>query len=335
MKTQTAIAGLGATAALAVIALNYQAPEGTQLFSNPEILTAEDYKFMNYVSTFGKRYGTKAEFEFRSNIFKSNLQKIEEWNNADNTHTLGINEFTDKTETEMKRMLGFKKDQYAQKKIKVLDESNLADEVDWTTKGAVTPVKNQGQCGSCWSFSTTGAVEGAMFQKTGTLASYSEQQLVDCSGSFGNMGCNGGLMDSAFQYIEQNPLELESEYPYTAMDGSCKATGKGTGLVADYFDVTPNSVAQLKAAIAKGPTSVAIEADQFSFQAYTSGVITKGCGTNLDHGVLAVGYGTLNGVDYFLVKNSWGASWGDKGYVRIGQQGDVCGILLMASQPTE
>ena len=336
MKTQATIAGLGATAALAVIALNYQAPEGTQLFSNPELLTAEDYQFINYVSNFGKRYGTKAEFEFRSNIFKNNLKKIEEWNNADNTHTLGINEFSDKTETEMKKMLGYKKDMYQQKKTLVLDETNLADSVDWRSKGAVTPVKNQGQCGSCWAFSTTGAVEGAMFQSTGTLSSFSEQQLVDCAGSFGNYGCNGGLMDNAFQYIEQTPLETESEYPYTARTGTCQYSGKGTGKVADYFDVTPGSPSQLKAAILKGPTSVAIEADQFSFQSYHSGVITKGCGTNLDHGVLAVGYGTENGTEYFLVKNSWGSSWGDQGYVKIGaSSSNVCGILSAASQPTE
>ena len=336
MKTQTAIAGLGATAALAVIALNYQAPEGTQLFSNGQILTAEDYKFMNYVSTYGKRYGTKAEFEFRSNIFKNNLKKIEEWNSADNTHTLGINEFTDKTETEMKKMLGFKQDKYQQKKVKVLDESNLSDSVDWRTKGAVTPVKNQGQCGSCWAFSTTGAVEGAMFLSTGKLDSYSEQQLVDCSGSYGNMGCNGGLMDNAFKYIEKTPLETESEYPYTARNGKCKSSGSGSGKVASFYDVTPNSVAQLKAAIQKGPTSVAIEADQFSFQSYTSGVITKGCGQQLDHGVLAVGYGTENNIDYFLVKNSWGASWGDQGYVKIAASAsNVCGILSDASQPTD
>ena len=336
MKTQAAIAGLGATAALAVIALNYQAPEGTQLFKESGILTAEDYKFMNYVSTFGKRYGTKAEFEFRSAIFKKNLEKIAEFESQPQTSTVGINHFSDRTEAEMKKLNGFKADKYAQRKETILDDSNLADSVDWRTKGAVTPVKNQGQCGSCWAFSTTGSVEGAMFLSTGTLTSFSEQQLVDCSGSYGNMGCNGGLMDNAFQYIEKTPLETESEYPYTARDGSCKSSGSGVGKVADYVDVSRGSPSQLKAAIAKGPVSVAIEADQFVFQAYTSGVITSGCGQQLDHGVLAVGYGTESGQEYFLVKNSWGASWGDQGYVKIGAgSSNVCGILSSASYPTE
>jgi len=142
-------------------------------------------------------------------------------------------------------------------------------------------------------------------------------------------------MDNAFEYIESNPLELEADYPYTARDGKCKyVKTKGVGKVASYSDVPANSVDQLKAAIVKQPVSVAIEADQSAFQFYTSGVITKGCGTNLDHGVLAVGYGTENGVDYFLVKNSWSADWGDNGYVKIGQK-NVCGILLAASYPTE
>ena len=142
-------------------------------------------------------------------------------------------------------------------------------------------------------------------------------------------------MDAAFDYIVSNPLELEADYPYTARDGSCSyVKTKGVGKVTGYSDVPANSAAQLKAALVKQPVSVAIEADQASFQTYTSGVLTKNCGTQLDHGVLAVGYGTENGVDYFLVKNSWSASWGDNGYIKIGQN-NVCGILQMASYPTE
>lgn len=302
-----------------------------------ETLTAADYKFMEFVSQHGRSYATKAEFEFRSNIFKNKLAEIEEYNNSQNTSRVGVNQFSDRTAAEMKKMNGYKPSDRA-RNITVLSEVDAPTSVDWRTAGAVTPVKNQGQCGSCWAFSTTGSVEGAMFLKTKSLQSYSEQQLVDCSGAYGNMGCNGGLMDNAFQYIEKNPLELESAYPYTAMDGSCKyVSTKGSGLVKAFTDVTPNSPAQLTAAIALAPVSVAIEADQIAFQSYTSGVITKGCGTNLDHGVLAVGYGTdATAGPYFIVKNSWGASWGNKGYVNIGAgSSNVCGILSAASYPTE
>lgn len=144
-------------------------------------------------------------------------------------------------------------------------------------------------------------------------------------------------MDNAFKYIEKYPLELEADYPYTARDGTCSYVAtKAQGQVKAFTDVSTGSPDQLKAALNKQPVSVAIEADQTSFQMYTSGVITKGCGQMLDHGVLAVGYGTLNGQGYFLVKNSWGASWGDKGYVRISDStSNVCGILSDPSYPTE
>jgi C1A family cysteine protease len=332
MHTKAAVAGLGAAAALTGAALMYKAPSNVKLFADDR-LSDEDYKFMAYVSEYGKSYGTVAEFMFRKEHFTTRHRQIEAWNSGNETHTLGHNHFSDRTYAEMKKLNGYQVSE--QKNVKELDDSNLEASVDWRSKNAVTPVKNQGQCGSCWAFSTTGAVEAAYFLKHGTLKSFSEQQLVDCAGGiYHNNGCNGGLMDYAFQYIEKNPLELEADYPYHARDGTCKATKtKEVGTVAGYNDV-PHTADQLRAALNKSTVSVAIEADQMAFQAYRSGVITKGCGTRLDHGVLAVGYGTLNGQDYFLVKNSWGSSWGDQGYVRIGAN-NVCGILLSASYPHE
>ena len=328
---KAAVAGLGAAAALTGAALMYKAPSNVQLFASDR-LGAEDYKFMEFVTSYGKSYGTVAEFMFRKEQFVARHNEIEAFNaDTNNTHTVGHNMFSDKTYAEMKKLNGYQHREATN--VVDLDESVTAATVDWRSKNAVTPVKNQGQCGSCWAFSTTGAVEGADAIRSGSLKSFSEQQLVSCS--MQNSGCNGGLMDYAFQYIKSAPLELEQTYPYTSGSGrrgSCSySKSKGVGTVSSYSDVG-QSASQMKAAITGQPVSVAIEADQMAFQSYTSGVITTGCGTNLDHGVLAVGYGTLNGQAYFLVKNSWGASWGDQGYVRIGQN-NVCGILQAASYP--
>ena len=215
-----------------------------------------------------------------------------------------------------------------------------AASVDWRAHGAVTPVKNQGSCGSCWSFSATGSLEGLHAVNSGSLLSFSEQQLVDCSTSYGNGGCNGGLMDYAFQYVASQGIELESVYPYTAKDGTCKYKSgsvvfKNTG----FTDVPAQNNDALAAAVTLQPVSIAIEADKSAFQLYTSGVLnSKYCGTNLDHGVLVVGYGTENSQDYWIVKNSWGSSWGEQGYIRIAKQSGtsagICGIALAASFPT-
>ena len=325
-------AGVAALAALGLVAVNYSASEGSQLFLS-ERISEEEMMYMKYVTEFGKSYGTRAEFEFRMEQFKNSLAKMA-LHNSDNSHgsTVGLNQFADWTDAEYKRLLGYKGQKLSATPAELLDTSNLEDSLDWRQKGAVTAVKNQGQCGSCWAFSTTGAVEGSMFLAYGNLQSYSEQQLVDCSKQ--NNGCNGGLMDYAFQYIETAPLEQEGDYPYTARDGSCKyVASKGVGKVKAFKDVSQDkSGSQLKAAIAKGPVSVAIEADQFVFQGYTGGVITSGCGSSLDHGVLAVGYGVEGSQEYILVKNSWGASWGDQGYVKIAP--NQCGITLAASYPS-
>ncbi len=219
--------------------------------------------------------------------------------------------------------------------------ATLPASVDWSAKGAVTPVKNQGQCGSCWAFSATGAVEGVHAIKTGKLVSLSEQQLVDCSGSYGNQGCNGGLMDSAFKYIIQNNgICAEEAYPYTARDGSCHSSScSAAAKISGFYDVPTNNADALKAAVAQQPVAVAIEADKTCFQFYSSGVLTCNCGTSLNHGVLAVGYGTEGGNDFWKVKNSWGESWGMNGYIKLlrgasaGSAG-MCGIQMAASYPT-
>merc|ERR1712093_484343 len=222
-----------------------------------------------------------------------------------------------------KTMLTYQADQKKANPVKVFSTTSVPSSVDWTTKGAVTPVKNQGQCGSGWAFSTTGATEGAYQIATGKLQSFSEQELVDCAGSYGNQGCNGGLMDDGFKYLQAKGDELEASYSYTGKTGTCNsakqsaADGFKAGVVTGLKDVTSNDEAQMEAAVAKGPVSVAIEADQSGFQFYKSGVFSGTCGDKLDHGVLVVGYGSDSGKDYWKVKNSWGTTWGDAGYIRM------------------
>lgn len=227
--------------------------------------------------------------------------------------------------------------------------AGIPTSVNWVSKGGVTPVKNQGQCGSCWSFSTTGALEGAYFVKYGKLDSFSEQQLVDCDNRKNggkDMGCNGGLMDNAFTWIGKNDgLCSEASYPYTS--GTTKTAGTCTttcsnianSKIASHVDVSPNSDSDMMAAIAQQPVSIAIEADQKDFQLYKSGVFSGECGTNLDHGVLVVGYGSESSKDYYLVKNSWGTTWGENGYIKLGRGSEYnsgagqCGMLMQGSYP--
>jgi len=294
-----------------------------------------------------RRIYTSEDFQHRFSVFKHNMDFVHRWNADNSTTVLGLNKFADLSNEEYQRTyLGTHIDGTARLEERAKNSplglvKSQAVAVDWREKGVVTPVKDQGQCGSCWAFSTTGSVEAAYQLSAGKLISLSEQELVDCSAKFGNQGCSGGLMDSAFQYIISNKgIDTEASYPYTAKDGkTCNFTIANIGAtITGFTDVAAGSEDALKAAVDKAPVSVAIDASHTSFQLYKSGVYyeTKCSSRNLDHGVLAVGYGSdeASGYDYWIVKNSWAASWGDKGYILMARnKQNNCGIATAASYP--
>lgn len=314
-----------------------------------------DYKnwraFQLFQERFGRHYSTLTTLKSKFAVFKDNIRRISQHNElSTHNYTLALNQFADLTADEFKMTYlgGFKPlgshgcDVFADTDA----HTDIPSAVDWRDMGAVTPVKDQGQCGSCWAFSATGAIEGAMAIKTDVLTDFSEQQLVDCATGFayGSHGCNGGLMDGAFKYVAKNGQCVSADYPYVS--GESKSGGDCEALACDVqttitgcTDVPPNNQIALKNAVAQQPVSIAIEADTSVFQFYSSGVITSdACGTNLDHGVLIAGYGTENGTPYWLVKNSWSDTWGDGGYVKLlrsdsADDAGACGVAMEASFP--
>jgi C1A family cysteine protease len=300
-------------------------------------------RFHQWVETFHFQYRDDGHFYDVYRKWAANDRFIEVSNSQNLTYTLGHNQFSGMDTHDFREyLLSFEKPvfetQYVQNEITAVPKS-----VDWVTAGAVTQVKDQGQCGSCWSFSTTGALEGAYFVKYGTLPSFSEQQLVDCDVLL-NSGCKGGLMDNAFSWISKNDgLCSESDYPYISANGQrekCNRTcnNQPNSKIRYWVDVEPTDDGLMNA-IYKQPVAVAIESDQRDFQLYKSGIFMGKCGTALDHAVLAVGYGTDKDGDFYLIKNSWGPTWGDNGYIKLARgpqynngQGQ-CGVLLSASYP--
>ena len=298
-------------------------------------------EFIEFIKSHDRVYHTKEIFEHRFKIFSENMHYVDKVNQVQSNYTLGVTPFSDMTEEEFTA--------YHMKSVSLSRNclpynptgASTPISLDWRKNGKVTDVKDQGQCGSCWSFSATGAMEGAWAITTDNLVSLSEQQLVDCSSTieYGNHGCNGGLMDGAFNYAIKNGMCSESEYTYNAKQGECQSCLEPAVSITACYDVPPNDQIALTEAVANGPVSVAIEADTRTFQLYSSGVITSdACGTNLDHGVLVVGYGDETNIPYWLVKNSWGPSWGEQGYVKIQRSSSsddpgVCGIAMQPSFP--
>ncbi|XP_049751869.1 procathepsin L isoform X2 [Elephas maximus indicus] len=316
----------------------------------PKLDQTLDVQWNQWKSTYKKVYAANEEGSMRA-VWEKNMKMIERHNqeHSKGKHgfTMAMNAFGDKTNEEFRQLMnGFQSQKHKKGKLFHFHEpvfGHIPTSVNWTQKGYVTPVKDQGSCHSCWAFSATGALEGQMFRKTGKLVSLSEQNLVDCSRPEGNNGCNGGLMDKAFQYVKNNGgLDSEESYPYTAKESrNCLykpefSAANNTGFV----NIPPQEKALMNAVASVGPISVAVDASLKSFRFYKSGIyFDPACRLAVNHGVLVVGYG-FEGTDpdknkYWLVKNSWGKSWGADGYIKIAKdRNNHCGIARAASYPT-
>jgi len=311
------------------------------LFACALAFTEVEYQssFTFWMQQYKKSYASE-DFSYRYKVFRQNMDFIGKHNDANKGFKVAMNQFGDLTNAEFKIYFLGTPYKFTGSFKTSMKQVRAPASYDWRAQGAVTPIKNQGQCGSCWSFSTTGSTEGCHFITTKSLVSLSEQNLIDCSVAQGNQGCNGGLMTAAMQYIiSNNGIDTEASYPYTTSGpNTCTFSAANIGATLNgMVNVTAGDENDLLLKATSGPVSVAIDASQNSFQFYSSGVYYEpACSTSqLDHGVLVVGWGTDSGSDYWLVKNSWGTSWGLSGYIEMSRnKQNNCGIATMATLPT-
>lgn len=296
--------------------------------------------------TYGKEYRHQEDYlrrlTWEKNLWLVTLHNLEHSLGL-RSYTLGMNHLGDMTSEEVAASLtGLqlsprpRRNSALQSKFRPVGD--IPETLDWRDKGCVTAVKNQGACGACWAFSAVGALEAQVKLKTGNLVSLSAQNLVDCSRMYGNEGCAGGYMTEAFRYIIDNDgIESEESYPYTAQNGTCHYNASARAAsCSGYHELPEGDEAALRDAVATvGPVAVGIDATQPGFFLYSSGVYDDPqCKQEVNHGVVVVGYGSLDNKDYWLVKNSWGVHFGDKGYIRmVRNASNQCGIASYASYP--
>ncbi|MFQ6652200.1 hypothetical protein Gotur_024178 [Gossypium turneri] len=309
--------------------------------------------FQQWKEKHRKVYRHAEEAEKRFENFKGNLKYILERNAKRKAnkweHHVGLNKFADMSNEEFRKAYLSKVKKPINKRITLsrnmrrkVQSCDAPSSLDWRNYGVVTAVKDQGSCGSCWAFSSTGAMEGINALVTGDLISLSEQELVDCDTS--NYGCEGGYMDYAFEWVINNGgIDSESDYPYTGVDGTCNTTKEETKVVSiDGYQDVEQSDSALLCAVAQQPVSVGIDGSAIDFQLYTGGIYDGSCSDDpddIDHAVLIVGYGSEDSEEYWIVKNSWGTSWGIDGYFYLKRDTDlpygVCAVNAMASYPTK